>query len=310
VGEFKASHRWLTAFMKRFKFSNRTKSNQGQVPPENIQELTKARAKELGVSTIWNADQTPVNFEMLPSKTVDKKGTRTAVWVRCAGKEKERVSVMLLANSDGVKKKPCVVMKQVAPTTAEAFNQNKSCRNGFDPLVWKKLTAGVPSDVQVFANAKAWFTSEIIVKWLNFNFAFNTAPLLLLLDEFTGHRTGDVEATAKKLNITIMMIPPGLTSKAQPADVSWNKPFKMREYWTNKLVDDMRNMSTFKASAPSRQELLGWILNGWDFLSEDTIKSGFVKSLLVDSPEELSPQISEEYFIPDSMLDQFENIEI
>jgi len=55
---------------------------------------------------------------------------------------------------------------------------------------------------------------------------------------------------------------------------------------------------------------MGWILNGWDFLSEDTIKSGFVKSLLVDSPEELSPQISEEYFIPYSMLDQFENIEI
>ncbi len=131
MGEFKASHRWLTAFMKRFKFSNRTKSNQGQVPPENIQELTKAfadkvkaKAKELGVSTIWNADQTPVNFEMLPSKTVDEQGTRT-VWVRCAGKEKERASVMLLANSDGVKKKPFVVMKQVAPTTAEALNQNK-----------------------------------------------------------------------------------------------------------------------------------------------------------------------------------------
>ncbi len=52
--------------------------------------------KELGVSVIWNADQTPVNFEMLPRKTVDDKGVRT-VWVRCAGKEKERVSVMLFS---------------------------------------------------------------------------------------------------------------------------------------------------------------------------------------------------------------------
>ncbi len=65
------------------------------------------------------------------------------------------------------------------------------------------------------------------------------------------------------------------TSIAQPADVSWNKPskVKMREYWTNKIVLHMKNMSTFRASAPSRQELLGWILNVWDYLSEDTIKS-------------------------------------
>jgi hypothetical protein len=44
----------------------------------------------------------------------------------------------------------------------------------------------------------------------------------------------------------------------------------MREYWTNKFVLDMKNMSTFRASASSRQELLGWILNAWDYLSEDT----------------------------------------
>ena len=65
------------------------------------------------------------------------------------------------------------------------------------------------------------------------------------------------------------------TSIAQPADVSWNKPskVKMREYWTNKIVLHIKNMSTLRASAPSRQELLRWILNVWDYLSEDTIKS-------------------------------------
>jgi len=92
--------------------------------------------------------------------------------------------------------------------------------------------------MQVSANAKSWSTCDIIVKWIQFNFAFNTAPLLLLLGEFTGYRTDEVQAAAKRLIITIMMIPTGLTSKAQPADVSRNKPFKveMREYWNNKLV--------------------------------------------------------------------------
>lgn len=129
--------------MQRYKFGARTKSNQGQVAPADIFEQTNAfaekvrfKAKEIGVSVIWNVDQTTVNFEMLPRKTIDDKGVRT-VWVCCTVKEKERVSVMLLANSDGAKKKPCIVMKQLNPTTAEALTQNKVSRNGFSPTVWK-----------------------------------------------------------------------------------------------------------------------------------------------------------------------------
>jgi len=76
----------------------------------------------------------------------------------------------------------------------------------------------------------------------------------------------------------------------------------MREYWTNKFVLDMKNMSTFRASASSRQEILGWILNAWDYLSEDTIKSGIGKTLLVESPVVLTPQIAEEHEILDSLL--------
>jgi hypothetical protein len=48
-----------------------------------------------------------------------------------------------------------------------------------------------------------------------------------LLDEFTEHKTNALLETAAQCNVTIMEIPPGLTSKAQSADVSWNKPFKI-----------------------------------------------------------------------------------
>jgi len=53
--------------------------------------------------------------------------------------------------------------------------------------------------------------------------------------------------TAKQLNITIISIPPGLTSTAQPADVSWNKPFKgfLRRKGTKKLMEDMMAMDDF-----------------------------------------------------------------
>ena len=40
---------------------------------------------------------------------------------------------MLLAYSRGEKKKACILMKQVAPKTAEALQSNKEYRSGFGP---------------------------------------------------------------------------------------------------------------------------------------------------------------------------------
>ncbi len=188
INEFKASPSWLLGFKTRYKLASRTKSNQGQIAPEDSLELAREfgllvqqKATELGVTEIWNADQTPVNFEMIPKKTIDEKGTKT-VWIRCCGKDKERVSVMLLASSSGAKKKPSIVFRQQAPTTVEASQENREVRNGFGPRVWAKFKGAVSqSGCQIHANSKAWFTGPIIAKWLNYHFAFNTEPLLLLL---------------------------------------------------------------------------------------------------------------------------------
>jgi len=75
---------------------------------------------------------------MIPKKTLEDKNQKT-IWVRSAVKNKERVSVMLLANSNGEKKRPCIVMKQPVPTTSQALQINKENRNGFGPRVWKDV---------------------------------------------------------------------------------------------------------------------------------------------------------------------------
>jgi hypothetical protein len=78
--KFKASHRWQTGFKERFRFSSRTITNQGQVSPDDIQKQqgefakkVKETVKHLGVKVIWNADETPVQYEMIPKKTLDNK---------------------------------------------------------------------------------------------------------------------------------------------------------------------------------------------------------------------------------------------
>ena len=55
------------------------------------------------MDTIYNADQTAINFDMIPKKTVDETGTKT-VWIRTAGGEKMRLTLMLLADSNGRKR--------------------------------------------------------------------------------------------------------------------------------------------------------------------------------------------------------------
>ena len=128
-------------------------------------------------------------------------------------------------------------------------------------------------------------TSEIIIKWLQYNFSFNSEPVLLLLDEFTGHGTEEVAAAAKQLNVHILAIPPGTTSKTQPAEISWNKPFKgyMRQQWTNRLIEELKQKGEgFQPTAPSRDNILKWIKEAWSYLTKDTIINGFVKGGVIE----------------------------
>ncbi|ETI40318.1 hypothetical protein F443_14257 [Phytophthora nicotianae P1569] len=47
--------------------------------------------EELGVKKVYNADQSGVCLEYLPKHTISEKGAKT-VWVRCGGKDKERLT--------------------------------------------------------------------------------------------------------------------------------------------------------------------------------------------------------------------------
>ena len=74
----------------------------------------------------------------------------------------------------------------------------------------------------------------------------------------------------------------------------------MRELWTSKLQDDLKNVSTFKAIASNGEEILSWIIKGWNYLSKDTIINGFVKANIINSPDNLTKLCY--YLIRDKVL--------
>ena len=296
---FTASYCWLKGFKQRQRLSLRTRGAQGQQPPEDAQVIVEAfgktvaeEAARLGVTEVWNADETAVFFELIPRRTIDTVGTKT-VWVRCAGAERRRVSVLLLGSSLGRKKPPFLVFKETPSKVPTRRQENEATRNGFGARVWHALKDTCPME-RIFANKAGWLTGPLIVRWLDLMFHGEPGSKLLLLDEFSGHWTGEVLEKCRELNITLLGIPAGCTSVSQPADVAWNRPFKaqMRKLWVERLMDTVKNNRTVEP--PSRETVCSWVSTAWEALV--TIENGFRASRIfvnTDSQvEELSLALS------------------
>ncbi|KAE9052674.1 hypothetical protein PR001_g283 [Phytophthora rubi] len=83
------------------------------------------------------------------------------------------------------------------------------------------------------------------LKFLEYHFAGRENiddNVLLLWDDFSGHWTTEVVDYAASLNVLLLKVPPKFTYVCQPADVSWNKPFKsgLRSLWVERLRDQLR----------------------------------------------------------------------
>jgi hypothetical protein len=216
-----------------------------------------------------------VNYEYVPTQTVSPLGAKT-VWVRCAGKTKERVTVMLLGDNEGNKLDPFLIFKTKPSKIAETARENTATRHGFGRKLWSELVP-LQQSVQIYGNATAWWNSELSIAFLSYHFLRRPnmhEPVLLLWDDFSGHWRTDVLIFARLLNVELLKVPPGYTYVCQPADVAWNQPFKARSAMNGSNF----LWHKFKMSPPTRTELVTWIKDAWSALSSTTIKAGFRKA--------------------------------
>nr|CCA22154.1 AlNc14C145G7378 [Albugo laibachii Nc14] len=107
-----------------------------------------------------------------------------------------------------------------------------------------------------------------------------SVPVLLLLDDFSGHWTQPVRDYATATNDIMLKVPPGYTSVFQPADVCWMKPFKdqIHAQWIGFLreqIEEWRVGEPVKMKVPERENVADWIHTAWDHLSIETIRGGY-----------------------------------
>jgi hypothetical protein len=92
--------------------------------------------------------------EYVARKTLNKRGEKT-VWVRCSGASKERATVMVLGDSNGVRYTPFVVFKVKPAKSKDTQEKNVKDRRSFGTRIWKDVTKIRNSvELEIYGNAK------------------------------------------------------------------------------------------------------------------------------------------------------------
>ena len=85
---------------------------------------------------------------------------------------------------------------------------------------------------------------------------------LLVFDSFKAHLLDDVLQTLKRENASIVVVPGGCTSKAQPVDVSLNRPIKdtMRVLWEEFMTSSMAHNLVSEVPISTKGDVVDWIV--------------------------------------------------
>ena len=224
---FKASTGWLKRWKKRNHIGIRKGTNEAQKLPEDyaqqikdfVQQIRRKRLQnDYTDHNIGNMDQTQCRFDMPAAWTNDVRGDRE---VRIAGGPgvKKGFTVALSGRADGTKSPAYIVLKE--PT------------GRIPPRTFRLLT--IPRNVKVVATRNGWMTGPTMVDWVRQVWGANDDDVrrLVILDQARIHTMQTTKDTLDAHDTDVVYVPAGCTSLVQPADVSWNRPFKaaMRRNW-------------------------------------------------------------------------------
>ena len=238
----KASRGWVDKFLKRHSFVIRERTTTGQrLPPElgekvgnfvlhcqKQREQLHLHPSDVGETAIW--------ADMPGQSTVEVRGARH-VPILTTGHEKSRITVCLAAMADSRKLQPLVVFKGKRM-----------------PQELKKVTG-----VHIALTHNGWMQVNTTVEWISKVWgSLSFRNRLLVWDSYRCHLTVEARQTLKKVKTTMACIPGSCTKLVQPADVSWNQPFKAAyreryERWlqTERREDDVTPSGNPRAPSKS-----------------------------------------------------------
>ena len=191
-------------------------------------------------------DETAVS-NMIFNTTVEKRGTQS-VNLKSTGHEKSKITVCLTATADGGKRKPFFVFKGAKRDV-------------------KRLKEEYQSKCIVASSDNEWINEALTEQYCREvirTFSFGTRRLLAW-DAFRCHLTPAVNDILNR----------GCTKFIQAPDVSGNKPMKeyLRQMYNNWFPENEHQMTSHgNMKAPSRKQMIEWLLEAWKKLPAEVIK--------------------------------------
>ncbi|XP_040070451.3 tigger transposable element-derived protein 6-like [Ixodes scapularis] len=196
--EFKASPGWLSRFKERYGIVGKVSSGESSsVNKQGADEWLSENVPEIlgryAVQDVYNADESGLFYQMLPGKTLARKGEP------CHGgkQSKQRLTLLLCVNMDGSDKRDPLIIGKA---------QNPRCFKGA-----RKLSA------EYVWNTKAWMSRAIFSEWLkrfDDDMGRQKRNVCLLLDNCTAHHIPELHLK----NVELRFFPPNATSVIQPLD--------------------------------------------------------------------------------------------
>ena len=107
----------------------------------------------------------------------------------------------------------------------------------------------------------------------------NFSRRLLVWESYRYHIMASVSNHARRnANSDISVIPGGLTGHLQPADVSWNKPFKQayKALYNDWMATGEKSLTPAgNMRAPDKALCLRWVKEAWNSVTSDVIRKSF-----------------------------------
>jgi hypothetical protein len=202
-GNFTASLHWITGFMQRYGLSLRHCTNLTTVNDDKFIDCAVSYMTFLH-STKSTMDETAVYFEDARNQTVDIIGSRHVV-VRSTGFSSMRITVVLAVTAVGRRLPPLLIWKG-------------SSSHWFDKI----------GGVYVAHQPRAWIASKLLKRWVDL--AFPMVDMCegkhLVWDSMRAHISKEVKAQCAARNLSMCVIPGGLTPHLQAGDIGIYKTFK------------------------------------------------------------------------------------
>jgi hypothetical protein len=236
---------------------------------------------DFSLSSIFGFDETALFLGSPSNTTIDVRGS-TTVGIAAGNIEKFRITGIFGGFATG---------RKVAPVLLWHSTKQEP------ELV---IVNGIP----IIKCKNAWISDKVMKLFLNYLFPFRCIPrLLMVADSARPHFSTSTLALYAQKNIRLALIPGGITSYVQPADVYWFKSLKSK---INNLVEiwlarrDLPMTTSGNVKSPSMTQCADWARAAWSEISEDYIARswqgcilGAIEDLHAMKDDAIGPRLNE-----------------